>query len=607
MLIKRYRDKVRSVDKRVLIGIAVVAILGLGLIGYRALNPATTDEPDNGGDTPDSGGDTPDSGETPDTGGETPDTGGETPEPDETITGTISGTILDDSGAPISGVLVQVGDVSDTTDSNGAYSLTVSDGTYYVEAAKNGYSQGIKSVSVTESIEYEADFTLRVLSTGTGDGKTIRVITRHGADIMLVAEDLFLESDFAIENNIVNIEWLPIADALWLETISRSADVDVAWGGGPDLFDIILDADLLAPLEGVNIDSILSDIPMDIGGSETRRVVDGDVYWAGAAISSFGFTINTELLDFYDLPEPSTWEDLASTIYAVYLPTTLVGTADATTSTSNTRIFQIILQIYGWEEGWNLLARMGANSKIFDQSGNVRDAVINKEIAIGTTIDFYGYTAQWMNPEFCRYIFPADGTIVNADPIALLTTATDTNLAQGFIEWVLSPEGQKTWLDGNINRMPVNEAVFDTPEGLQRSDLEEVFGKTQEALTIQFDSVEGASYYSAIRSYHRAVIAVANTQIQLEKLWEDLTWALEDGQITQTQFNDIAERIGNPLEIPFVDPATGETELFTKEYAQALNERIATDVEYKQNIVDVWVEAAYNHYAELAAELESIS
>jgi len=153
--------------------------------------------------------------------------------------------------------------------------------------------------------------------------------------------------------------------------------------------------------------------------------------------------------------------------------------------------------------------------------------------------------------------------------------------------------------------MPVNEAVFDTPEGLQRSDLEEVFGKTQEALTIQFDSVEGASYYSAIRSYHRALIVLP--QIQLEKLWEDLTWALEDGQITQSQFDAIAIKIGNPLEIPFIDPATSEIELFTMEYAQSINERIASDVEYKQNIVDAWVDAINNHYAELTSELESIS
>jgi ABC-type Fe3+ transport system substrate-binding protein len=564
------------------------------------MNPAQPDVPDNGGETPDTGGETPDTGgETPDTGGETPDTGG------EPITATVSGTVIDDADNPVEGALVQIGEESTTTDSKGGYSLQVSNGTYYVEASKEGYSQGIKSITVTEATEYEADFTLRVLSTGTGEGKIIRVVTRHGADIMLVAENLFLESDFAVENNIENIEFLPIADSLWIETISRSGDIDVAWGGGPDLFDIILDAGQLAPLEGENIETLLAGIPEDIGGSETRRVVGDDVYWAGAAISSFGFTINTELLEYYDLPEPATWEDLASTTYAAYLPTTLVGTADATKSTSNTRMFQIILQIYGWRDGWGLLIRMGANSKIFDQSGSVRDAVINKEIAVGTTIDFYGYTAQWKNPEFCKYIFPADGTIVNADPIALLTTSQDTELAMGFIEWVISPEGQKVWLDGNINRMPVNEAVFDTPEGNQRADLEEVFQKTKEALTITFDSEEGASYYSSIRNYYRAVIVIP--QIQLEKVWEDLTWALEDGQITQEQFDDLAFRLGDPDEIEFVDPETGETEVFTMEYAQGINGRIEEDVEYKQEMVDAWAAAALSHYEEMATELSSIS
>ena len=589
-------------DKRVWIGIIVIVVIVLGL-GYRAMNPTPPDEPDNGdvpnGDEPN--GDEP-NGDEPN--GDEPN-GDEPNGANESITGTISGTIIDDTGNPIEGVQVAIGELSTTTDSNGEYSIEVPEGKYFLESSKDQYSKGIKSVTVDEATEYTVDFNLRVISTGPGDGKTIRVITRHGADIMLVAENLFLESDFAVENNIVNIEWIPIADALWIETITRSEDIDVAWGGGPDLFDIILDADLLVPLEGENIEAILAGIPDEIGGSETRRLVGDDVYWAGAAISSFGFTINTELLDYYDLPEPTTWADLGSTTYAAYLPIKLVGTADATTSTSNTRIFQIILQIYGWRDGWDLLIKMGANSKMYDQSGNVRDAVIDKIVAVGTTIDFYGYTAQWKNPEFCRYVFPSDGTIVNADPIALLSTADYPEEAQGFIEWVLSPEGQKVWLDGNINRMPVNEEVFDTPEGNQRADLEEVFYKTQEALTIEFDSEEGASYYSAIRNYHRGVIV--KPQLQLEELWEDLTWALEDGQITQEQFDDLAYRLSDLNEIEFLDPVSGETKIFTMQYAQSINSRIATDVEYKQMMSTAWGDAALSHYAELAAELASIS
>lgn len=574
-------------DRRLLAVAALIAIIGIGLVGYNALKPGSPEAPEEP--------------EVPEEPGE-PQQPEPPPTPQEAV---VSGIVLSEEGEPLPGVTVAVGSTQVETDAEGRFNVTVEPGSYVVQVSKPNYSQGIKTITVEAGDRVEAEFTLRLIETTGGEGKTIRVITRHGADIMLVAENLFLKSEFAKENNIVDLEWLPIADSLWVETIRRSGDVDVAWGGGPDLFDIILGEGLLAPLEGGGIEEVLDAIPDEIGGSETKRILDGKVYWVGAAISSFGFTINTELLDYYGLPEPTTWADLGSPVYAAYLPTTLVGTADATTSTSNTRIFQIILQIYGWEEGWNLLVRMGANARIFDQSGNVRDAVINREIAVGTTIDFYGYTAQWLNPEFCRYVFPADGTIVNADPIALLTTSQNRELAQGFIKWVISPEGQRVWLDGNINRMPINEAVFDTPEGQQRADLAEVYQKTKEALTIKFNSTEGASYYSSIRSFHRAVIVLP--QIQLEKLWEDMNWALETGEITQEEFDELASRIGNPLEMEFTDPETGETQVFTKAYAQSINQRMATDVEYKQRMTDAWLAAALAHYEELSEELAGLT
>jgi len=588
---------VEFVDKRVLYGIVIVALLGVGYFGFRVLQPNEPEVPDNGGETPNGGG------ETPDTGGETPDTGGE-PDNETIIIGALSGTVKDDSGNPIQGVVVMIGELSAISGADGKYSLEVPEGEYYIEASKSSYSKGIKSLSVTETTEYTADFTLRKLSTGTGEGKTLRIITRHGSDIMRVAETLFLESDFAIEHSINNIEWLPVGASLWVDTIERSADIDVAWGGGPVLFDNLIAAGQLEPLATQNVLAIIDGIPEEIGGSVTRREIDGVVYWSGAAISSFGFTVNTELLDYYGLPEPTTWNDLTSTVYAAYLPTKLVGTADATKSTSNTRMFTIILQIYGWEEGWDLLIKMGANSKIFDQSGNVQDAVINKEIAVGTTIDFYGYTAQWVNPEFCKYIFPADGTIVNADPIAVLNTAKYPEEAMGFVEWVLSPEGQKVWLDGNINRLPINEAVFDTPEGKSRADLEAVYAQTQSALTVEFSDEEAASYETAMQYFYHAVIV--RPQTKLDEVWDEMTLKLDEGEITQAQFDDLSFKLGNPLLFEFVDPETGQTETFTLEYAQSVNARIAADVEYKTRMVDAWIAGANKHYEDIAAELASI-
>ena len=565
-------------DNRIIVGAAIVLIvLGAGFVLMNQQQPPVDDgDGGNGGPGPNGG----------------------------PTKATVRGFVKDASGSSIQGATVKIGALTATTDAQGTYSFELDKGDYVVEATKQGYSQGVKTVSVTEYKEYTADFSIRVISSGGGEGKTLRIITRHGADILFDAESAFLETDFAKEHNIVNIEWLPVGEELWVQTIQRSGDVDAAWGGGPTLFDTVMNAGLLAPLDDPGLSAIFEDIPYDLSGALTRRVVGDEVYWSGAAISSFGFTINTQYLSNYGLPEPETWIDLASPVYAVTLPQPSVGTADPTLSTSNTRMFHIILQIYGWRDGWDLLIRMGANSNIYAQSELVRDAAINGIVGVGTTIDFYGYTAQILNPELCRYIFPQDGTIVNADPIALLTTAQYPEEALGFIKWCLT-DGQKVWLNPNINRLPINPAVFDTPEGLERADLKDVYEKTKVALTIVFSEEEASSYQSAMQQFFHAVIV--RQQLKLEKVWEDMTLSLEEGRITQAQFDDLAGKLGDPHLFEFTDPTTGEAEVFTVEYAQSINDRIKVDAEYKDLLVDVWIDSAEAHYADIAAELDSIS
>ena len=563
-------------DNRVIIG-AVIVLVALGVVGFVLMNqqPPPVDD-GNGGNG-----------------------GNGTP-----TKATVGGVVRDTSGSPIQGATVKIGDLQVTTDAQGAYSFELDKGDYVIEASKQGYSQSVKTLSVTEFKEYVTDFSIRVISTNGGQGKTLRMITRHGADILLAAENAFLETQFAKDHNIVNIEWLPVGATLWTETIARSGNIDVAWGGGPVLFDTVMGAGYLAPLDAPGILAIFEDIPLDLSGAVTRRVVDGQVYWSGAAISSFGFTINTAYLGRTGLPEPSTWADLASPTYAVTLPQPSVGTADATKSTSNTRMFTIILQIYSWQEGWDVLVRMGANSNIYDQSENVRDAVINGVIGVGTTIDFYGYTAQLENPELCRYIFPEDGTIVNADPIALLTTAQYPEEAMGFIEWVLSPEGQKVWLDPKINRLPVNPAVFNTTEGMARPDLKAVYEMTKTALTIEFSDEEAASYEAAMQQFYHATIV--RPQLRLQSVWDKLSLALEEGRITREEFDGLALRLGDPHEITFSDPTTGQTTGFTVEYAQSINARIGVDAEFKDLLVSAWIASANAHYDGIEAELEAI-
>lgn len=419
----------------------------------------------------------------------------------------------------------------------------------------------------------------------------LKVITRHGADILLAARKNFLKSDLAKKYNIRDVRFLPVGEPLWVDTIRSAGDIDVAWGGGPVLFDRLYVEGLLAPLKGEMIEKVMAKIPDEIMGSPMKRINKSDVYWVAAAISSFGFTVNKDYLRHYGLPEPDEWIDLANETYAATLPQPSVGCADATKSTSNTRMYQIILQRYGWEKGWIVITLMAANSRIYDQSGLVRDAVIRGDIGVGITIDFYGYTAQ-LESEACKYIVPSDGSIVNGDPIALLKTSKHPEAAKAFIAWVLSAEGQKIWLNPKINRLPSNAEVFDTPEGKEREDLRQAYLRTLNASVIEFSDELAMSYQYSMQWFFHATLV--RPQEKLQRAWMELVNSKE--KLTPERFRELVDILADPLKFKFTDPRTGEEVCFSQEYAQSINEEIFNNVDFRNDMVRIWKEAAEKRY-----------
>jgi len=534
----------------------------------------------------------------------------EEPEPEPASLVTVSGRITDsESGDPIVGATVSFNGETVTTGADGSYEVTVDKGSYTMTISLEGYEEETSSVPETEAETVTLDLTLTVIPSQP-TGVTLNVLTRHGSDITRTAELLFRETEDWEEYDFVDIRWIPVTASLWIDTIERSAEVpgravDLAWGGGPVWFDILYRAGLTSPLVSDEVSVYVNQIPDMISGAPSKRIDDGEVHWIGAAISSFGFTINTATLELEGLPQPTKWIDLANETYSVVLPFPIIGTADPTRSTSNTRMFEIILQTYGWEEGWKLLTLLGGNSIIYDGSELVRDAAIRGDIGAGTTIDFYGYTAQLENPELCQYIFPEDGTIVNADPIAMINTSPNPEAAQAFIAWILSPEGQEPWLDPTVNRLPINTQVFETEKGQERPDLEEMYYKSIDALKIEFSDDIASSYEFAMMNFFHYTLVSPWTQLQ--DAWYDLATAKLDGELTSAQFKTLVDELTNPLLFEFTDPDTGETVTFTEEYAISINQKLMENPEFKQTIVDIWSETAVGRYNSVKDQVASLT
>jgi len=423
--------------------------------------------------------------------------------------------------------------------------------------------------------------------------KILRVITRHDSTITGLAYDKFLASDIARKYGITEALFVNVAAPLWRDTIKsyqqRGEPFDVAWGGGPTLFDELVPSGFAAPLTRPDTLTVVGQIRDEIGGAPLKRFGSGGkILWVAAAISSFGFIINYDMAEKYNLPEPKAWEDLAGVELAKILPRPTVCYASPKLSTSHTRIYEIILQKFGWDRGWSILARMAANGRSYPGSVEALTAVQSGEVAFGIAIDFYGYQSEIQFPR-TKYVLPFNQSIVNGDPIALLATTKDPDMAQAFIEWVLSVEGQKIWLHRDINRLPIREDLFKTTEGQARKDLYRNFNVTLNNIGIPFDDDLALKYEFALREYFEA--AFVDSHYDLVSAWQKLADAYTRGKVPKARFEELAFELGKPLSWK----EGGTTLTFTQNYAISINEKIkepATASEFAK----IWRALATDRY-----------
>ena len=206
----------------------------------------------------------------------------------------------------------------------------------------------------------------------------------------------------------------------------------------------------------------------EIGG---RPLYDPDRFWFGAALSSFGIVYNAESLKRLGLPAPTGWAALADP--RLQGEVALVNPAQ---SGSIATAMETILQREGWQRGWAILRRAAANARSISASSTRSPIdVAQGEAAEALTIDFNGRFEQQSvadggSPGRVGYVDPVGMTAVDPDPIAILRGAPHPETARRFVEFILSPQGQRLWqyapgsADGprrfGLRRLPVRRAMY---------------------------------------------------------------------------------------------------------------------------------------------------
>jgi ABC-type Fe3+ transport system substrate-binding protein len=288
---------------------------------------------------------------------------------------------------------------------------------------------------------------------------------------------------------------------------------------------------------------------------------DREGRWVGTVLSSFGIIANRDALRRLGVTRPpQAWADLADPRFFGE-----VALADPTKSGSMAKAFENVIQqqmqrvvaerlagaaqvddftrrsaelaavAEGWCEGLKLIQRIGANARYFtDSAQKVPIDVAAGDCAVGMAIDFFGRQQQEAvrrrgADDRVTYVSPAGGAVASVDPVGLLRGAPHRAVAEAFIEFSLSLDGQKLWnlqpgAPGGpayfaLRRLPVRRDFYTQPGiAAVRSDPDEDPYSAQNRLIYQPERTGRLFREMAL------VIRVMclDTQPELKRAWKAL-------------------------------------------------------------------------------------
>jgi ABC-type Fe3+ transport system substrate-binding protein len=226
----------------------------------------------------------------------------------------------------------------------------------------------------------------------------------------------------------------PVAYGQILEWKGRP-QADIFWGGEGTLFDNLA---LEGLLEAIKIPKKMWDeIPATIGKPVGLPLKDPKKFWVGTTLEPYGLIYQPTLLKRLGVTIKD-WDDLLN-------PKLKGQIAQCTPdrSSSSHASYEVMLQTYGWEKGWEWLKKLAANTGIFAaRSRDVPNVVAKGEFAVGYAVPSYMAFAEVLAGYDVMYVYPKNA-YVTPEPMAVLKGAPHPKAAHAFIEFLLTEEGQK--------------------------------------------------------------------------------------------------------------------------------------------------------------------
>lgn len=216
------------------------------------------------------------------------------------------------------------------------------------------------------------------------------------------------------------------------------ATIDIFLGGGAPAHEKAKKLGIIQPVELPA--RVLNSIPEKLGGVHMR---DPQKYWFGVTVSSFGIIYNKKILRIKNLPPPTSWADLAKPDYY-----NMLILADPYESGSARACYEMIMQKFGWQEGWKVVLGILANANyITHASSDIAREVSDGQAAAGMVIDLYAFVQiKEDGQDILGFVLPEGESAFTPDPVSVIARTPKKFLATKFVEFLLSQHGQKIWI-----------------------------------------------------------------------------------------------------------------------------------------------------------------
>lgn len=159
---------------------------------------------------------------------------------------------------------------------------------------------------------------------------------------------------------------------------------------------------------------------------------DVDNYWYGFYLGAIGMCVNTQRIATLKLPEPKSWKDLLDPMYKGE-----IISSDISTSGTAQTIFGTILQLYGWNAGWDYLSAFHKNVHHLERAGAAPAQRVGVgEAAIGLS---FGHDIQKIIVAGygVKLIYPEEGTGWEIGGLSIIKGGPNPEAAKVFVDWML--------------------------------------------------------------------------------------------------------------------------------------------------------------------------